>query len=350
MNNIRMRMVALAFATTGLAQPLSAQDALPESGEVPAPERLMIAFSEHPEWVDVQALAHRLTTLAHVTVVGSEQAEGAAMLTVEWHSPSYARVAVTRPQGTPTARLVELPSDASERVETLAILATNLLRDESAELLAMLRRAPDPAAAYADVPPEPTPPIIVLVENQQATEEPVAPEAVEPVAPEPATDALLEEEDIAPSPPFLRLGLAGHLGSVPSGSNFDLDLIAGLEVAWTAPEWLAIGVRDINVGAISRNADVHVDFAPFIELGVSIEFLTLYGQLGAHLQVTSEERAGVAPMTVIGARFRLIPEFSIGVETALRVVASDAFETTLYELPQGSMPWTAGLAFLFHIS
>ena len=223
----------------------------------------------------------------------------------------------------------------------------------------MLRRAPEPAVAYADAPFEPTPPIILLVETEEApapvSPEPVSPEPVspvspEPVSPEPGIDALRDEEGVEPSPPFLRLGLAGHLGSVPSGSNVDLDLIAGLEVAWTAPEWLAIGVRDINVGGISRDADVHVDFAPFVELGVSIEFLTLYGQLGAHLQVTSDARGGAAPLTVIGARFRLAPEFSIGVETALRIVATDSFATSLYTLPQWSMPWTAGLAFLFHIS
>ena len=341
MNNIRMRMVAIVIGYSGFALPLAAQDApLPEASNATHAEPVMIAFSEHPEWVDVPALALRLTALAHVNVVGAEQGQGAALITIEWHSPSYARVAVTRQEGTPIARLVELPTDASERVETLAILATNLLRDESAELLAMLRRPTEPALAYA--PPEPAPPVIMLVEE--------TPDAAlvmpESVAPPPQEEAEAPEA----SPPFLRMGLSGHFGSVPHGSNFEVDVIAGLELTWTAPEWLALGVREINVGAISNSSDVHVNFAPFAELGVSIDVLTLYGQLGAHLQVGSDARVGVAPMTVIGARFRLIPEFSIGVETALRVIATDSFETSLYALPQGALPWTGGLSLLFHIS
>ena len=55
-------------------------------------------------------------------------------------------------------------------------------------------------------------------------------------------------------------------------------------------------------------------------------------------------------MGVIGARFRLVPELSIGVETALHVIATDTFVAGAHTLPQWSVPWTGGLALLFHIS
>ena len=64
MNNIRMRMVAVALATTGLAEPLSAQDAHSELGEAPAAQTLAIAFLEHPEWVDLRLPIRRWTQAA----------------------------------------------------------------------------------------------------------------------------------------------------------------------------------------------------------------------------------------------------------------------------------------------
>ena len=333
---MRARTLVLAVSVVlGIAAPARAQ----EGAAVSPSEELVIRFSEHPEWVDVQALARRLSVLAGVQVVGVERAETAAMLSIEWHTPAYARIAITRPGGAPTARLVELPEDATERVETIAILATNLLRDESTELLAMLRRAPEESA--------PAPPILVLVEAD-------APPAAEPVSlpsVEEQVPAIAVEEEPAPqlpSAPFLRLGLAAHLGSVPHGAGHEADTISGLEVSWTSA-WLALGVRELNVGALN-NQPLHVDLAPFAEARATFDFLALYGQLGVHLQVDEDARFGVAPMGVIGARFRLVPEFSIGVETALRVIATDTFVTGAHTLPQWSVPWTGGLALLFHIS
>lgn len=310
-------------------------------------ERVVIAFSEHPEWVDVQALARRLSGLADVEIVGAERASTAAMLSVEWHTPNYARIAITRPDGSITARLVELPNDATERVETMAILATNLLRDESTELLAMLRRSPEAVAetrADQAAEAEPSPPVLVLVEAETPST-PAQAYAVD--APEPLE--VEEEERAAPSSPFLRLGLGAELGSVPRGTGLEVDTLSGLELAWTAPEWLALGVRNLNVAAVS-NRTVHVDFAPFVEGRVSFDFLALYGQLGAHLQVDGDGRVGGAAMGVLGARFRVVPEFSMGLETALRVVVTDTFDTSTHTLPQWSIPWTGGLVLLFHVS
>lgn len=74
-----------------------------------------------------------------------------------------ARVSVVRPSGEKLEREVELPREASSRVEVIALLAGNLARDEAASLIASLKKpvaepTPEPAPAPAAEPtPAPTP-------------------------------------------------------------------------------------------------------------------------------------------------------------------------------------------------
>ena len=152
----------------------------------------------------------------------------------------------------------------------------------------------------------------------------------------------------------LRVGAALHLGSVPSGTGTEVDLLYGFEASWAPPELIAIGAREVAVNGLPRGAGVRLDAAPFFELRYTVSFFTVSGQLGAHLQVifetdTGQQRFGIAPMVVLGARFRLAPAFSIGIETALRVVATGQFTTGLHDLPQLAVPWTGGPAAIFHL-
>lgn len=162
--------------------------------------------------------------------------------------------------------------------------------------------------------------------------------------------------DEARRPVFLRLGLGVQLGSVgrPDGGH-DLTLVSGFELAWTPEPFLAIGVRDVSGGFVGVIDRAHYGGSPFAELAWTlIPELALHGQLGVQLQGTSGGRnaaaAGVAPFLVLGARVPILPELSIAIETALRVVATDGLLTQLQMLPQGAVLWTGGLSLLFHIA
>lgn len=370
-------------------------------------EELVLVLGDHLEWLDVAALTARLGVLADV-VVRDAATERTSELSIHMRGARRARVELTRVDGRRIGRTVSLPSEARERVETLAILAANLLRDESAELLAMLRPRPDaPTDSVPETPDgtastEASEPSAVepsaneaaagvstagvstadvrtpetdtadadtaesgTAENVSDTAEPstTEPDAADVGTAEPSTtdpdaaplDAPIERAEGTMRPPFLRLGLSGELGSVPRGAGYEVDLLYGLELSWTAPELVAIGLRDVGVRGLPEGREgITVDFAPFVELSGSFEFLTLYGQIGAHTQVVVDfginEHFGVAPLAAVGVRFRLIPEMSIGLETVVRVVASERFTTALHSLPQLSVPWMAGLALLFHIS
>ena len=109
------------------------------------------------------------------------------------------------------------------------------------------------------------------------------------------------------------------------------------------------------MSGLPRGAGTRIDLAPFVELGWTVSFFTLYGQLGAHLQVVFDiergtQRGGVAPLGVVGARFRLDRLFSLALEGALRVVATDSFATALHELPQLAVPFTIGISALFFVN
>lgn len=252
---------------------------------------------------------------------------------------------LARADGSQMERTTELPDEPSERAETLAILAVNMFRDESAELLALLRATPpDTTGATPDAPAETD-----TVETVETVEvETVEAPSTTPVTPLPPV--------APPRAPFLRLGLAAQLGSTPRSGGAAFDFIAGLEISWTPLPYFALGMRDLGGGGSLPGPASHVDGSPFAELGLALSFVTLYADLGAHLQLIVDgvhdgvSAIGVAPFVVLGVRFRLAPEVSLGAETAIRVVATDAFFSGLYELPQLAVPWTGGLSLLFHVS
>jgi hypothetical protein len=268
-----------------------------------------------------------------VALDGLEHPDGAA-LHIRIESDAQVVLVLVQTDGTTMERATELPPDPVERAETLAILAVNMLRDESAELLALLR--PPPVVVEA-----PAPVVDAIM---------VAAPSVEPTAP------LEAEPPPEPRDPFLRFGLAAHVGSISSSDGLEPDVLGGGEVAWTPTPFLAIGARDLTVGGTLYGSGVHVDAAPFAELGLVLSFVTLYADLGAHVQLQTGSgnggptSFGVAPLLVAGIRFRLAPEVSLGAETAVRVVATDSFFTGLHELPQLAVPWTGGLSLLFHVS
>lgn len=300
--------------------------------------------------VALPRLFERLAEVSGACVVEAGVHEGEVQIELHDGTDAVVHVHADVPPRAAADRDALLPADPLERAETIAILAGNLLRDESAELLLLLSPAAPPTEAPIEAPIEaPTDAPI----EAPTTEAPIETLTTEAPIETPTTEAPIESEPLpAPRrPPFLRLGGAGEIGSVPEGTGFVADVFAGLEVAWTAPEWIALGVKGLMVGA-TRTAGVHVDATPFVELAVRYDVLSGYVQLGAQLELRVEQAPTleVAPLATLGARLRVDDAVSLGAETTLRVVATRRFSSLLHELPIFSLPWTFGLTVLFHVS
>lgn len=303
------------------------------------------------EVVDVESLRAALAREVSVPVACVH--EGAAP-----HAPRLrlrvlprGRVALefTRPDGSVMRRTTALHRDPSERVATLAILAANMVRDEAGELLALLRRAP---------PPPPAEPVAAVTEAPAPP--PPAPPAPPPPAPPPPP--VVRTPPPAPAPPprplRWRIGAGMLLGSVPAGSGVELSAQGGIELAWSATPWLAVGLRDVMVAPVVTSGRVSAGGAVFAELGWTLRpWLVPHAQLGVDLRVMGIDdargraaRVGVAPMGILGVRVLPARGFSVSLQTGLHAVVTDAWTTTTHALPAGAVGWSAGLSVAAHLS
>lgn len=350
----------------------------------PEPVELVVEARE-ARAIDVEALRAEMARELDVAVVLAPARPRALQIRVRTIGRRRASLELRRADGSRMVRSTELPDDPDERLDTVVILAVNLVRDESAELLALLRARREPAVTEVAAPTEPVPadaidPPVEPVEPIEPALEPApvepalepapvepAPVAETPVvepapAPDPEPAAVIEPaspepeptESGPPGPPVVRLGLGALVGSVPSGAGFDVALLGGLEVAWTPTEFLAIGVRDLGGGApLGDVPGWSVGTTVFAELGWVIDaaFVLDVG-LGVDARVNGLARTvtgGAAPTVRLGARVFFVPEVSMSLDTALFVVATDAWSTNLQLLPQGAVMWTGGLGFAVHI-
>lgn len=272
-------------------------------------------------------------------------------------------------------RITRLHRNPRERTEQLVIQIVNLTRDEASELLASMRRPPAPPANVPEGEALPEPeqalpePEQALPEPEQALTEPeqVLPEPEQaqietpPTNQETGTDAPAapraptpESAPVIEGPPFLRIGLGTQLGSTPSPTGIDLVWLAGLEVAVMPIPFLALGVREVG-GGLATNSRWHAGGAAFAELMWRlVPEVELYGSIGAHVQyLGGADRPyaalGVAPLGGLGMRFIAERIFAFGIDTEVRIAATDSFHTGLQIVPQGAAVWTGGLHALFLI-
>lgn len=255
----------------------------------------------------------------------------------------------TRPDGSVMRRTTALHRDPAERVATLAILAANMVRDEAGELLTLLRRAP---------PPPPAEPVAAVTEAPAPPPPPAPP-------PAPTPPPVVQTPPPAPAPPpppprplRWRIGAGVLLGSVPAGSGVELSAQGGIELAWSATPWLAVGLRDVMVAPVATSGRVSAGAAVFAELGWALRpWLVPHAQLGVDLRVMGIDdprgraaRVGVAPMVILGVRALPTRGFSVSLQTGLHAVVTDAWTTTTHALPAGAIGWSAGLSVAAHFS
>jgi hypothetical protein len=329
--------------------------------------------------LDRAALAAALTRELRMDV--TDVAAGAS-ITVEITVANHrATLVVIDTAGATHRRIARLHRDPRERTEQLVIQIVNLTRDEASELLASMRRPPAPPANLPEEEALPEPeqalpePEQALPEPEQALPEPEQalpePEQALPepeqALPEPeqaqveTTPTDLEAAPAAPSeptpedapevegPPFLRIGLGAQLGSTPSPTGIDLVWLAGLEVAVMPIPFLALGVREVG-GGLATNSRWHAGGAAFAELMWRlVPEVELYGSIGAHVQYRPYAALGVAPLGGLGIRFITERIFAFGIDTEVRIAATDSFHTGLQIVPQGAVVWTGGLHALFLI-
>ncbi|MCB9594532.1 MAG: hypothetical protein H6719_17500 [Sandaracinaceae bacterium] len=238
----------------------------------------------------------------------------------------------TDEDGAVRERTAELTADPEAALRELALLGSNLVRDQASALIAdAVVEAP-----VAAVPDPPTP--------------------VEPVVVEP-TVVLPEPESFALAHP-LRLGMEAIFGLQVRDPSVEPLFDWGLSIFGTVHEALAIGLTRVNVsgGYSSIEGSLFaLSGAPAVEGFLFPDrYVQLYGQVGVSLQgrTPTNLRVGefqAAPFLAAGARFWIAPWFTLGVQLAVHVTLTDGFRMGGLDLPQWSTPGTLGLSAEFHI-
>ena len=228
-------------------------------------------------------------------------------------------------------RAVTLPTDRDDATATLVLIAANLVRDPTEQLVAPAA-TPTPPAPVAGPPPLAAPPI--------ATGEKPAP------------------ANLALARPFqLGLGILGGAASTASGVQGYWYL--GMDILGTIAPGVRLGVTRLSVGLGFSNVESFIfslQGTPTLELFAFVDpRVQVYGQVGVALQGRAQTavREGlfqVAGFLGGGVRFWLTDWFTLGAQIGLHVVATDAFLMGDVALPQGSVAGSAGLTVGFHIA
>lgn len=232
---------ATLFLLTALS--LLSAPARAQTGEtVPTPDPLVLTV---PEGVaDAEALAEALRSELGLEIeLDAGDGRGAVRLRIERSASGALRLELTRPDRAPLVRDLDPPTDPRERTVAIALVAANLVRDESVEILALLA-----VQAPAD-PEEPEEPAIEAPEPDP-----------EPRAPEPERELVPAAIDFAPGLGFstatfgrdrrhFSFGILGALMGELQGASLDacVDIVlgpmAGLQIAGL------VGIAERSYGA-----------------------------------------------------------------------------------------------------
>ncbi len=232
----------------------------------------------------------------------SQRTRGGSLLIIDV-AGAYATVSFRASEGSAVGRSIELPEDSTRALETLALLASNVVRNEAAELLDELVRKAEAAQLTAVGTPDgtSTPAVDANTEPPPAPEEseqsdhPAGPlpAPTEPASPDPApanrSSAPDAEVNLSLWHPLalygdsherrvhLELGLAyGHVGTIEGFAltsgvlRADHGLrgvaMAGLG-AWTAGGWQGLSVGGLLAGGTGSAQGVQVAGLATMQLG-----------------------------------------------------------------------------------
>lgn len=306
------RATLLLTALSLLSAPARAQT----GAAVPAPDPLVLTV---PEGVaDAEALARALRSELGLEIeLDAGDGRGAIRLRIERTPSGELRLELTRPDRAPLVRDLDPPSDPRERTVAIALVAANLVRDESVEILALL--AVEAPADPEEAPPEPAVP--------DPEPEP------EPRAPEPERELVPAAIDFAPGLGFstatlgrdrryFSFGILGALmgelqgASLDAGVDIVLGPMAGLQIAGLVGVTertygaqlgglLALSTEEtvgLQLGVVAAVTVRDLDVAQLAGFGV-VGGRMRGGQLGALAAVTMGDVAGfqIGTVAVAGA-------------------------------------------------
>ncbi|MBM4343043.1 MAG: hypothetical protein FJ100_06665 [Deltaproteobacteria bacterium] len=229
----RSTALTLSLAWTVWASPATSQPTPPslclhvESADgVPPASALQLAI-EHELEVPVR------------TEMPCPAASGA--LTVTPAGPGQAHVAFVAPDGHKAGRAIRLPAETARAAETIALLASSLVRDEAGELLDTLRKS-KPAPKKAEVPPAPSPPPTPPVPAPLPAGTPPAPPPPLPAGVPPPSPA-------PPGPPAATAADGDDDAWRPDGGGLSIavDLVPGVSLP---PGRFTSPTRSLSFGVI----------------------------------------------------------------------------------------------------
>jgi hypothetical protein len=136
-------------------------------------------------------------------------------------------------------------------------------------------------------------------------------------------------------------------------TSYELVWWAGLHVAVTFTEWIALGVRELGAGYASDRS-IGPGGVLFLELAWRLDpAIDLHASAGGHLQAivppTSPFVLGFAPLGGVGARFWAHPSFSIGVDAEVRWTATTTFHAGVPVVPFGTVLVSGGVSVCAHL-
>jgi len=253
--------------------------------------------------------------------------------------PQLATLVYVPEGGEARVREIEVSGEPAARRETLVLVASNLLRDQTADLI----------AASAAAEPVPPPPAVA--------------------APEPAPSfALTHPLHLGvtlqgglvwferPAPPS---GLCLTVRCPTAGPVADFGGALSLSLMGQITEHVALGLRGITVGGGYSSIEgtlLSVTLEPTVELGAFVDpHVQLFGQVGFPVQIRNQTalndqlfQSGAALR--VGLRLWAVEWFSVDLEIDTRVNFTDGFHYAGYGLVAFGSVTTAGLTAGFHIA
>lgn len=220
--------------------PAWAQTPAPDTAETPepapGPPSLRVVVQAVAAGLDPYAVQRAVEAELGVVVRGDVHPDVVGTLNVVATGPDTLTMEYVGNDGRRNSRTVKLPASAPKRIETVALVAGNLARDETGQLIEELRPPPAPASE-SEPPAEPAPPSSVAA----APPRPVSPPPAEKEPPaatdtKPASEPELEYQVVnfslltpvalhANSP---ELEIAAELGLVYS----DVGRVRGGALTW----------------------------------------------------------------------------------------------------------------------
>lgn len=305
----------------------AAGSAAAEPADEPAPFILVVMAHEAEAIVPSAALCTAIAEDLHAPVATETPptAPIRGVLTIATDGPLLV-LTYRNENGEETRRVVPRGEERATQLETIALIAGNLIRDEADELLVNLeRQSPRPAATHTTEVIVDTPPVA-------------------------GASAITRRVPTRSSTHPWSIGLLAFVSSrsaepvYTTGSGFYVSRALGRHVA--------IGLTDLVM--FQSEGRYVVSAGPYGEaFWFAKAWVQLFGQVGVPMQGrwggNPPAAFGAQPFLGGGLRFWIGGRLSVGVGARVGIVATNSFGAPPTELTQGTITASGGLEVGFHL-